>query len=90
MQRYSLQLYRGLAEEVDYPMNYHVTGSVRLGHSAERMLEFQRAWGMGRYQGMDDAMMSPDELKDRYPFLETHDLRACSTIPMTATSTRRS
>ena len=25
MQRYSLELYRGLAEEVDYPMNYHVT-----------------------------------------------------------------
>ena len=26
MQRYSTELYRGLAEAVDYPMNYHVTG----------------------------------------------------------------
>jgi len=40
MQRYSLDLYRRLADEVDYPMNYHVTGSIRLGHSKERMQEF--------------------------------------------------
>ena len=43
MQRYSLGLYAGLAEEVDYPMNYHVTGSIRLAHSKERMQEFERA-----------------------------------------------
>ena len=52
MQRYSLEMYRGLAEEVDYPMNYHVTGSVRLAHSKERMQEFERAKGMALYQGM--------------------------------------
>jgi dimethylglycine dehydrogenase len=52
MQRYSAQLYRGLAEAVGYPMNYHVTGSVRLAHGEERMREFARVVGMGRYQGM--------------------------------------
>ncbi|MEM8632804.1 MAG: FAD-dependent oxidoreductase [Pseudomonadota bacterium] len=74
MQRYSLELYRGLAEEVDYPMNYHVTGSVRLGHTKERVQEFERARGMGRYQGLELEMMAVGDLKDRYPFLETHDL----------------
>ena len=74
MQRYSLKLYAGLAEEVDYPMNYHVTGSIRLAHSKARMQEFERAVGMGRYQGMDLAMMSTADMKDAYPFLETHDL----------------
>jgi hypothetical protein len=53
MQRYSTELYRGLGEAVDYPMNYHVTGSIRLGHSDERMQEFERARGMGRHQGMN-------------------------------------
>ncbi len=75
MQRYSTELYRGLAEAVDYPMNYHVTGSIRLGHSDERVQEFQRACGMGRYQGMDMQMLSPEEAKARYPFMETHDLK---------------
>ncbi len=74
MQRYSLSLYRGLAEEVDYPMNYHVTGSIRLGHSKERMQEFERALGMGNYQGLQLEMMQVSDLKDRYPFIETHDL----------------
>ena len=75
MQRYSTELYRGLAEAVDYPMNYHVTGSIRLAHSPERMQEFARAKGMGRYQGMEIDILGVSEIKDRYPFLETHDLR---------------
>ena len=74
MQRYSTELYRDLGEAVDYPMNYHVTGSLRLGHGRERVMEFERVVGMGRYQGLDVEMCSVSDLKDRYPFLETHDL----------------
>ncbi len=74
MQRYSADLYRTLGEVVDYPMNYHVTGSIRLAHSAERLQEFQRVVGMGRTQGMDLKILTPDQIKDYYPFLETHDL----------------
>lgn len=74
MQRYSLDLYAGLEKEVDYPMNYHVTGSIRLAHSKERMQEFERARSMGNYQGLDLEMMAVSDMKDRYPFMETHDL----------------
>jgi dimethylglycine dehydrogenase len=75
MQRYSTELYRGLAKAVDYPMNYHVTGSLRLAHTDERMQEFQRAKGMGRYQGMDIDVVGLDEIKRRYPFIETDELK---------------
>ena len=75
MQRYSTELYRGLSKEVNYPMNYHVTGSVRLAHSEERMMEFQRAKGMGIYQGMDIDVIGLSELKSKYPFIETHELK---------------
>ena len=74
MQRYSTELYRGLGKAVNYPMNYHVTGSIRLAHSKERMQEFERAKGMGRSQGMDLDILAVSEIKDRYPFIETHDL----------------
>jgi dimethylglycine dehydrogenase len=74
MQRYSAELYRGLGEAVDYPMNYHVTGSLRLAHTPERLQEFQRVVGMGRYQGMDLEILTPDQIGARYPFLATHDL----------------
>ncbi len=74
MQRYGLELYRGLADEVDYPMNYHVTGSLRLAHSKERMQEFERVAGMARYQGLDIDICTPQELQKWNPFMETHDL----------------
>ena len=74
MQRYSTDLYRGLGAAVDYPMNYHVTGSIRLAHSKERMQEFERAKGMGKSQGMDLDILAVEDIKGRYPFIETHDL----------------
>ena len=74
MQRYGLELYRGLADEVDYPMNYAVTGSIRLAHSKERMQEFERVAGMGRYQGLQIDICTPKELQELNPFMETHEL----------------
>jgi len=74
IQRYSTELYARLGEEVDYPMNYHQTGSIRLAHSKERMQEFERACSMGRYQGIKMELFTPDQAKEAYPFLETHDL----------------
>lgn len=74
MQRYSTELYARLGDEVDYPMNYHQTGSIRLAHSKERMQEFQRAKGMGLYQGMDLDILGVDQIEPLYPFIKTHDL----------------
>ena len=74
MQRYSTELYARLGDEVDYPMNYHQTGSIRLAHSKERMQEFQRAKGMGLYQGMDLDILGVDQIEPLSPFIKTHDL----------------
>jgi dimethylglycine dehydrogenase len=74
MQRYGLALYRNLAEEVDYPINYHVTGAVRLAHSHDRMMEFERVRGMAAHMGLQMDMCTPDELQKHFPFMETHDL----------------
>ncbi|WP_136439413.1 GcvT family protein [Pacificoceanicola onchidii] len=74
MQRYGTELYARLGEEVDYPMNYHQSGSIRLAHTKERVQEFERACSMGRYQGIPMEMWTPEQAKERYPFLEIHDL----------------
>lgn len=73
MQRYGLAMYRGLADEVDYPMNYHVTGAKRLAHSAGRMREFEYAAGMARYQGLETDICTPQELQQHFAFMQTHD-----------------
>ncbi|MGO4852783.1 GcvT family protein [Phaeovulum sp. W22_SRMD_FR3] len=74
MQRYSAELYRRLGDEVDYPMNYHVTGSVRLGHTPERLDEFRKVVGMGRRQGMGMEILSPEQLQEKYPFVSAENL----------------
>ena len=74
LQQYSAKLYRELAADADYPINYHVTGSVRLAHTAERRDEFRHVASMARANGLEYALLSPAELRERYPLVETHDL----------------
>lgn len=74
MQRYGLALYRSLADEVDYPINYHVTGSIRLAHGKQRMQEFEHVASMARRQGLAFEICTPQELQERNPFIKTHDL----------------
>lgn len=82
MQRYSLEMYRTLADDVDYPMNYHVTGALRLGHTKERMQEFERVASMAQHQGLEMDMLSPTEALEYYPFMETHDLQGVLWDPL--------
>ena len=74
LQQYSADLYRRLAQEVDPPLSYHVTGSVRLAHTRERMAEFKHIASMARANGMEYAVLSPAELVERYPLARAHDL----------------
>ncbi|MEF2558709.1 FAD-binding oxidoreductase, partial [Aurantimonas sp. C2-5-R2] len=52
MQNYSNRLYERLGDEAEYPINYHVTGALRLAHSKERMQEFEHVRGMALNQGI--------------------------------------
>ena len=74
LQQYSTRLYKTLGETVGYPINYHVTGAVRLAHNKDRMEEFHHVTGMARYQGLDFQILSPEELRRHFPLMETHGL----------------
>ena len=82
MQRYSLEMYRGLAEAVDYPMNYHVTGALRLGHTKERRQEFERVAAQAQAMGLPLEMIDISEMAKFNPFVETHDLSAVLWDPL--------
>lgn len=74
LQAYSAALYRELAASPDYPVAYHVTGSVRLAHTAARIDEYRHVLGMAQAQGLDYALLTPAELQSRYPLCETNGL----------------
>lgn len=74
LQRYSTQLYAGLGAAVDYPINYNVTGAIRLAQTRDRIDEFRHVTEMARHQGIDFEMLTPGDIKSRYPFIELHGL----------------
>ena len=74
LQAYSALLYQRLADIADYPIAYHVTGSVRLSHTRDRLREFFHVAGMARANGIDYAVLTPAELREKYPLAELHDL----------------
>jgi dimethylglycine dehydrogenase len=74
LQHYSTQLYARLAAEADYPINYHVTGAIRLAQHRERMLEFEHVADMAQHQGIAFEMLTPAEIKERYPPIDTAGL----------------
>lgn len=82
LQSYSTALYRELARAGGSDLNYHVTGSLRLAHTRERVDEFRHVRAQARAQGLDFELLSPTEARDRYPFLELKDLRAALWDPL--------
>lgn len=75
LQQYSAALYRRLSTAVEYPINYHVTGSVRLAHTTERMDEYRYVRGLAQANGLSYEILSPAELRERHPFVELDDLK---------------
>jgi dimethylglycine dehydrogenase len=75
LQQDSASLYRRLGDEVDYPINYHITGSARLAHTAERMDEYRHVLGMARATGLEYELLTPSQLRERHPFVELHELK---------------
>jgi len=75
LQHYSAALYRQLGEQVDYPINYHVVGSLRLAHTQERMGEFHHVRAMARLNGMEYEILEPEEIRARHPFVTLDDIK---------------
>jgi dimethylglycine dehydrogenase len=75
LQRYSTELYRRLAREVGYDINYHLTGSIRLAHTADRVDEFRHVAAQARAQQSDFELLSPAQISERHPFLKLDGIR---------------
>ncbi len=70
----SKDLYREL--EVRHgDIGMHLTGSLRLAHSADRMDEYYRMAALAGQAGIEFAVLRPNEIGARFPWLELHDLK---------------
>jgi dimethylglycine dehydrogenase len=76
LQRHSTRLYAELAARVGYEINYHITGSIRLAHTVERVDEFRHVRSQARAQGIEFEMLGADEIRARHPFISTEGILA--------------
>lgn len=75
LQRYSAALYRRLGDDTGYPINSHLTGSVRLAHTDDRMDEYRYVTAIAQANGLDYRLLTPQQLRQRYPLVELDDLK---------------
>lgn len=76
LQRYTTRLYADLARRTGYDINYHVTGSIRLAHTQDRVDEFKHIAAQARAQGTEFEILSPADIAARHPFIWTDGLLA--------------
>ena len=74
LQAYSLRLYDGLAAEVGQEVGSHVVGGFFLAQTKARMEEFKHLAGKFRSLGLDYELVTPAEIKAKYPLLNVSDL----------------
>ncbi len=74
LQAYSLRLYDGLAKEVGQEVGSHIVGGFFLAQTKERMEEFKHLAGKFRGLGLECELVTPDEIKAKYPLMNVSDL----------------
>ncbi|MFK8032784.1 MAG: FAD-dependent oxidoreductase [Hyphomicrobiales bacterium] len=72
--KYSQELYGTLEEETGLATGFRRCGSITVALTNERREELLRGASMARAFGVDIEEISPTEVKERYPYLETEDV----------------
>ncbi|MGH7105087.1 MAG: FAD-dependent oxidoreductase [Acetobacteraceae bacterium] len=70
LHRYSNRLYTRLGAELGYPVDFHVTGAVRLAQSRERMDELRHITDAARRLGIAFEMLDREAARLLFPFAE--------------------
>jgi len=74
LKRHSIQLYKQLADDVDFPFSYHITGGMRLANTAAQVDTYQHMVGMANGMGADMEFIDPAEVARRHPLLNPDGL----------------
>ncbi|MEL6373039.1 MAG: FAD-dependent oxidoreductase [Pseudomonadota bacterium] len=76
IQKYSQEIFATLAEEVDYPMNYHQSGAVRVANNDTRAEEFAHVTGLAAYLGLHYDLGGTELLDQHYPLAEKDGVKS--------------
>lgn len=74
LKRHSIQLYRNLSADPEFPINYHITGGMRLAHTADQVDCYRHFVEMAGGMGVEMEFIPPAEAGRRHPLLSTEGL----------------
>jgi glycine cleavage system aminomethyltransferase T/glycine/D-amino acid oxidase-like deaminating enzyme len=77
----SVAMYDRLAAETGMACDWKKVGSLRLAASDDRMLETRRLTTMARGFGLEMNLLTPDEARDLFPYIDTTGLKGAAFIP---------
>lgn len=77
----SVAMYDGLEAETGLTPDWHKVGSLRLAASKDRMLETKRLATMARSFDLEMNIVTPDEAKVLFPYIDTTGLEGAAFIP---------
>ncbi|MEK1891310.1 MAG: FAD-dependent oxidoreductase [Phyllobacterium sp.] len=79
--KYSVDLYKRLDAETGLATGWKMTGCLRLATNEDRWTEFRRLATTARSFGMEMHLLSPQEVRSRFPLMEVDDLVGASWLP---------
>ena len=79
--KYSVDLYKNLEAETGLATGWKMTGCLRLATNPDRWTEYKRLATTARSFGMEMHLLSPAEVKQMWPLMETSDLVGASFLP---------
>ena len=79
--RYGAQLLSTLKDETGQDTGFRRTGSLPIARTAERLTEISRVVSLGKTFGVEAHMLSPREIRERYPLLDETQIVGGAFIP---------
>ncbi len=72
--KYTTELIAGLEAETGQATGFKQNGSISIALTRARMEELKRGASMGKNFGLEVEILSPADIKTRYPLIETGDV----------------
>ncbi|WP_212241621.1 FAD-dependent oxidoreductase [Bradyrhizobium manausense] len=79
--RYGARLFETLKEETEQDTGFRRTGSLPIARTQDRLIEISRLVSLGKCFGVEAHMLSPAEVKARYPLLDESRIVGGAFIP---------
>ena len=75
LKTHSINLYKALSEDPDYPINYHhADGGIRLANTEAQMEGYRHFASMAKGMGVDFEVIDAEECARRHPLISTDNL----------------